>query len=118
MSFSVKISGNNQADASSLQGTNVNVNLGLSPTGSYLYFDGTGWTYNTGGGGGVTGPTGASRTGPTGPSGSQGSTGPSGSQGSTGPAGASITGPTGPSSTGSGLPSHLEVLVVLMKEQL
>ena len=90
MSFSVKLNGNNQADASSLQGTNIDMNLGNSPTGSFLYFDGVEWTY-TSSSGGATGATGA-----TGASGSAGSTGNPGNPGSTG-------------ATGPGLSTYLEV---------
>ena len=111
MSFSVKVNGNNQADASSLQGTNVDINLGNSPTGSFLYFDGTEWTYTLSSGGGSTGATGATgsagATGNPGATGATGPLGPIGPMGPIGPIGTGATGATG--ATGPGLSSRLEI---------
>lgn len=91
-------------DASALQNVPIDINLDTAEDGSYLYFNGSEWTWaniNTSSGTGPTGPAGNSTgyTGPTGPAG--GITGPTGP---VGPIGEAFTGPTGPTGPiGSGL---------------
>lgn len=89
-------------NASKLQGLDIDTNLSNVVADSFLFYDGTEWTWTPNAGLGGTGPTGAAGLGTTGPTGATGSTA-QGHTGPTGPLGESFTGhtgPTGPTSTG------------------